>query len=68
MRVNTKDLLLVRPAGNVDESDRQATDIDLAHISAAHNRQGIESPADKHLSKLEKSCQEVDQSCRIVTS
>lgn len=59
------------PAGNRDEwsqTDNLPADIDLTHITAAHNRHGIASPADKHSLKLDKGCQEVDQSNHIVTS
>ena len=65
-------LLLVCTADNMDEwsqTDNLPTDIDLTHITAAHNRHGIASPADKHLLKLDKlGCQEVDQSSHFVTS
>ena len=48
--------LLLRPAGNMDEwsqTDNLPADIDLTHITAAHNRHGIASPADKHSLKLD---------------
>lgn len=50
------------------QTDNLPADIDLTHITAAHNRHGVASPVDKHLLELDKGCQEVDQSNHIVTS
>lgn len=63
-------LLPARPVDNMDEWSQtdNPTDIDLTHITAAHNRQGIASPADKHSPELDKGCQEAEQLNHIVTS
>lgn len=50
------------------QTDDLPADIDLTHITAAHNRHGIASPTDKHSLELDRSCQEVDESNHIVTS
>ncbi len=50
------------------QTDNLAADIDLTHITAAHNRHGIASPAEKHSLKEDKGHQEVEQSNHIVTS
>lgn len=43
-------------------------DIDLSHITAAHNRPGITSRIGKHSLKLDKGFQHVDDSNDTVTS
>lgn len=60
-----------RSAGRIgkwSQTDNQATDIDLTHITAALNRLSLISAPDKHSLKQNKGSQEVNQSSHNVTS